>query len=34
MSGYWGYYRSERPKAVENGIKAKEDFDYPAICVL
>jgi uncharacterized Zn finger protein len=23
MSGYWGYYRSERPKAVENGIKAK-----------
>lgn len=23
MSGYWGYYRSGTPKAVENGIKAK-----------
>jgi uncharacterized Zn finger protein len=23
MSGYWGYYRSEAPKAVKNGIKAK-----------
>jgi len=23
MSGYWGYYRSERPKEVEDGIKTK-----------
>ncbi len=23
MSGYWGYYRAERPKEVEDGIKTK-----------
>jgi uncharacterized Zn finger protein len=23
MSGYWGYYRSEKPKEVKDGIKAK-----------